>query len=297
MTYYYKQGGPMYANLGWLGPAASGFAAWRQARETNRANQANLAAQQAAYNQAQKERAPVVEGAQDILSNTENFAPFVEGGRNIANQALTNAQSYGQNVSPYQEAGLEGVEAHRRLAGQQTPEATLGLAGKFFNPYTQATYDLGATDIADKATQQRKALAAQAAQGGTSQSAGAARRLAFAQAARDRELGRLGTEVGSRAFDRALQEARLTQQGQRASAQDLVNLGTTGLNQAVTSQNLGQAASQFGIQAPFLPFQQYGQTIGSVSGIPTPPTQQVRSSPVGAALGAGTQAYYNQRQG
>ena len=298
MTYYYNTGkAPMYANWGnWIAPIASGIAGWRQAREANRANEANLALQQRAYEQAQAERAPAVEGASALLEQPAAFQPFVEGGRQTALDAINTARQYG-DATPYREAGLEGVEATRRLAGQQTPEATLGLAGKFFNPYTQATYDLGATDITDKATQQRKALAAQAAQGGTSQSAGAARRLAFAQAARDRELGRLGTEVGGRAFDRALQEARLTQQGQRASAADLVNLGTTGLNLAGSAATLGQAGTQAGIQAPFLPFQEYGRTIGSVGSAPTPYTVQPRTSPLGAAVGAGLSAYnlYNQQ--
>lgn len=255
MTYYYQIGSPLVSGL-----LSAGAGFLQRNRQNQALNEQNRLAREV-YERDKAIQQPIVEGAGNLIRTPSNFAPFVEGTRNISNQAQQTAAGYGSNVTPYQEAGLEGVGGLRNLARTSTPTETLATAGQFFNPFAEASYRLGADEINRQAEKRAKQLAIASSRNLTPLSSQAARAQAFNQQAQDRELANLGVNVGGRAFSDALNQARLQQQQQRGLAQDLVGLGTTGLSQAVTAQQLGQSAGQAGVQSPFLPFQTYGRTV------------------------------------
>lgn len=277
MTVHYNQLGSIIPGL------LSGFAGYNQARNQNRAIGEQNALAREVYERDKAIQQPIVEGAGNLIRSPGNFSPFVESSRNIANQAQQTASGYGANVTPYQEAGLEGVGALRNLGRTATAQNLLSEAGNFFNPYAEARFRLGADEINRQAEKKAKELAIASSRNLTPLSSQAARQQAFNTQLRDRNLANLGTQIGGQAYDAALNQARQLRQDQTGLAQNLVGLGTTGLNQAVTAQQLGQSAGQSGIQAPFLPFQTYGRTV-SGTGLSAPSINPL-GSPFGAGVG------------
>ena len=286
------------ANASWAVPTAiAGISAWgagRQAREDNRTNAENLEAQQRAYEYAQLKERPSVEGAAHLINyygtDQDPFSPFV--GRTAAGSEIAQnlGGSYLSNVLPYQQAGLRGVQGVQGLADTSSAQDTLGLAQQYANPFLQQTYDRGVQSINTQTGDQVRQDAIASASRGDALSGQAARLAGAREGARAGAIGNLATQTGSQAFDQGLDRARQQQQYQLGLANALTGLGGTGLNQAVTGQNLLSTAGQTGISSAFQPFSAYNAAVPGLGGLPGVPQVSPYQSPwatgAGAFLGA-----------
>lgn len=283
------------ANANWLAPV--GFGIWNtltgknQARRENETNEANFDAQQRAYDYAlSKEELPVA-GARELLSYygsaDDPFSPFV--GRTATGSGIAQnvGGSYLSNVLPYQQAGLRGVQGVQGLADTSSAQDTLALANEYANPFLQQTYDRGVQSINTQTGDQARQDAIASASRGSALSGQAARLAGAREGARSGAIGNLATQVGSQAFNQGIDRARQQQQYQLGLANQLTGLGSTGLNQAVTGQNLLSTAGQTGINSAFAPFTAYNAAVPGLGGVPQVPQAQPYQSPWATGLGAG----------
>ena len=67
--------------------------------------------------------------------------------------------------------------------------------------------------------------------------------------------------MGQTAYDKALSEAKAQRQYQLGLAGTLSNVGRSGVGQAQSAYNLASQAGKSAIDAPFLPFNTYGNTV------------------------------------
>ena len=286
------------SNASWLVPTGLGiFSALsgsRQARDANAANRANFDAEQRAYDYALAKEELPVEGARELLSYygsaDDPFSPFV--GRTAAGSEIAQniGGSYLSNVLPYQQAGLRGVQGVQGLADTSSAQDTLGLAQQYANPFLQQTYVRGVQSINTQTGDQVRQDAIASASRGDALSGQAARLAGAREGARAGAIGNLATQTGSQAFDQGLDRARQQQQYQLGLANALTGLGGTGLNQAVTGQNLLSTAGQTGISSAFQPFSAYNAAVPGLGGLPGVPQVSPYQSPwatgAGAFLGA-----------
>ena len=268
----------------------AGWAGARQARETNRANTANLEAEQRAYEYAQAKEQPSVEGAAHLIdlygTDQDPFSPFV--GRTAAGSEIAQniGGSYLSNTLPYQQAGLRGVQGVQGLADTASAQDTLALAGQYANPFLQQTYDRGVQSINTQTGDQARQDAIGSASRGSALSGQAARLAGAREGARAGAIGNLAAQTGSQAFNQGLDRARQQQQYQLGLANQLTGLGSTGLNQAVTGQNLLSTAGQTGINSAFAPFNAYNAAVPGLGGVPSVPQVQPYQSPWATGTGA-----------
>ena len=282
------------ANLNWLAPTTAGiFSALsgsRQARDANEANRANFDAEQRAYDYASAKEELPVEGARELLSyygsDQDPFSPFV--GRTAAGSDVAQniGGSYLSNVLPYQQAGLRGVQGVQGLADTSSAQDTLALANEYANPFLQQTYDRGVQSINTQTGDQARQDAIASASRGSALSGQAARLAGAREGARAGAIGNLATQTGSQAFNQGIDRARQQQQYQLGLANNLTGLGSTGLNQAVTGQNLLSTAGQTGISSAFAPFNAYNAAVPGLGGVPSVPQVQPYQSPWATGTGA-----------
>ena len=267
-------------------PLASAFLGYRgaQSQANQQAAQNRLLQQNYAWQKAKE--TPGVTGAQNALQS--NFQPFVDLQGRTAVGSGNVAQQYLANVPHYQQAGLQGLgQLQANLA--TTPDQQIALGQRFADPYASAQYNLLARDANERAGQDARRSAIQQGRFGALSSQ-AARAQGEIERQRTRELGDIATRVGSDAF-RYGQDAGnryLSQQAQLG--QNLLAAGTSGLSQAQQASQLGTGAAQAGIQAPFLPFQQYGQTVSAQPSASVPQFGTV-TDPFSTGAGLGLQAY------
>ncbi len=299
--------------VAWLGPAIAGVTGYlgAQSQANQQKKQNELLAQQ--YEWDKSKEVPGVAGAQAALSGgyyidpttgqqvaegTEGaqfqsqFQPFVDlagqqavGGANIAQQYLA-------NVPSYQAAGLKGLQGYEKLAGL-TPEQQFQQQQLYAQNYGKGAYDLAATDINRDAATQDRNLARQQGRFGALSSQKARGQAYIDQARTDALL-----KAAERAQDVGYQRQQADLQRQQGLAGALTSAGTSGLAQAQQASQLGAGAIQQGIQAPFQPFQQYGQTVSAQPTAQAPTFGQV-NDPFSTGVGLGLQAWntFNPQQG
>ena len=290
-------------------PLITGFLGYKGAQSQAQQQQAQNKLLQDQFDYQKQVAAPVITGAQDQLSAgrwvdaqgnpvaqgspgaqwQSQFQPFVNAAGQQAIAGSNIAQQYLANAPAYQQAGLQGLGLTQQLAGF-TPFQQQQLAKQYENPYTQAQYKYAAQDIQDQADRLRREQSIKDAGRLTPLSSQAARATGQIEASRAKSLGELGAQLGSQAYqygqDRADRElGRLT-----GLAGTLGAFGTSGLAQAQQAQQLGSGAQQYGIQAPFLPFQQYASTVGAAPQVQTPQFGTV-TDPFTTGAGLGLQAY------
>ena len=305
-------------------PAITGFLGYKGQQDANRQTAAQNALLERQYEWQRDKETPGVVGAQDALSGgfyvdaagnpisqddyealTEaqranytwsgQFEPFTQaaGQQSVAGSNI--AQQYLGNIPHYQQAGLQGLGGIQSLYGL-TPEDQLAVAERFQTPYAEEQYRFAADDIERNADEQRRAAAAQAARRGASFSGQAARTVGQIESQRERQLGQLGADLGAQAYNQAQQQAAnyLTRQGQLA--QNLQAAGTSGLSQAQQASQLGQGSQRFGIQAPFLPYQTYGQTVSAQPAAQVP-NFGTQADPFATGAGLALQTYTTLNKG
>ena len=105
------------------------------------------------------------------------------------------------------------------------------------------------------------------------------------------------TRIGADAYKYGQQQGQAFLANQQGLAGNLLAAGTSGLSQAQQASQLGQGSQQYGVQAPFLPFQQYGQTVSAQPTAQVPQFGQTKD-PFATGAGLGVQAYslFNQSQ-
>ena len=291
-------------------PVIGGFLGYKGQQDVNAQTAAQNALLRDQYEQQKLERAPIVTGAQDQLQGgrwidpatgqavaqgtpgaqwQSQFQPFVDAagqqsvaGSNIAGQYLA-------NVPHYQQAGLQGLGLTQQLAGF-TPFQQQQLAKQYEDPYTEAQYRYGAQDIQDQADNLRRQQAIRDAGRLTSLSSQAARATGQIEASRARSLGELGARLGSEAYRYGQGRAQQELARQTGLAGTLSAYGATGLSQAQQASQLGSGAQRFGVQAPFLPFQAYGQTLGQAPSVNVPQFGTTKD-PFATGAGLALQSY------
>ena len=272
-----------------IGPALSAFGAYSQSRAANKAADANAAFQQQQFDYQKDLQAPVVEGAKQIISDPSQFAPFARGIQRSAVDAGIAAEGFAKQARDQGRLGQRGIRGFNELANRASTADLLSSTADFQSPYQEALFRQGADAINARSDLDARNQAVANASGGSSLSGQAARRAAAVEGARASELGKLGTQVGQTAFDKALAEAKAQRQYQLGLAGTLQNVGSTGLNQAQQAYNLTSQAGKSAIDAPFLPFNAYGST---VSGYSLPDRQvKVQQNPVLTGVGAGLTSY------
>lgn len=293
--------------IGTLGAAYFGYKGAQSQAQQQAAQNALLKEQ---YEQQKLERAPIVTGAKDQLSagrwidpktgqpveeGTEGavwqsqFQPFVDAAGQQAVAGSNIAQQYLANTPQYQQAGLQGLGLTQQLAGF-TPFQQQQLARQYSDPYTQAQYQYGSDAINRQADTIRREQAIKDAGRLAPLSSQAARATGQIEASRARSLGELGAQLGSESYRYGQQAAQNELARQTGLAGTLGAYGTSGLAQAQQAQQLGSGAQRYGIQAPFLPFQQYATTLGQAPQVNAPNYGTV-TDPFSTAAGLGLQAY------
>ena len=281
---------PAIAGIGSaLAGSSAASSSARAAGDTNALNR------QALEWEINKQR-PTVEGSSRLIDrygqdDDQIFNPFVSRAGRGAGVAADVGSSYISNTQPYQEAGLQGVNAFRNLANTGGASNALSLASQFYNPFAEASYNLGADEINRQTERQRRENAIASTAGGSALSGQAARNNAFLEQGRNRELGRLGTQIGSQAFTQSLDEARRQRASDASLAGSLTGLGGTGLQQATGGFNLLSNAANLGITTPFAPYNAFNNAV-SLGGLPSYQVQAQPSS-LGAGIGAGIQGLTN----
>ena len=286
-------------------PLISGFLGYKAQQDKNKQIQANNALLKEQYEWQKSKEVPGVTGAQDALSagywvdpatgqpvaeGTEGaqwqsqFQPFINAAGQNAIAGTNIAQQYLANVPSYQQAGLQGLAGYQHLASL-SPADQKALADRYSEDYGQSAYDIAATDINRQADANSRNLARdQGRFGALSSQKGRAN--AYIDQARTDALLKAGERARQVGYDRSQAEL-LRQQG---LAGTLSAFGTSGLSQAQQASQLGQGSYKAGINAPFLPFQVYGQT---VSAQPTAqaPTYGFTQDPFATGAGLGLQAW------
>ena len=291
-------------------PLISGFLGYKSQRDANRATEAQNALLREQYEQQRRERAPVVAGAthqlsagryldpntgEEVPEGTEGavfqsqFQPFVNAAGQSAVASGNIAQQYQANVPYYQQAGLTGLGGLLSSYGV-TPEQQRALGSGYENPYAQAQFRYGADEINRQADRQERERAIQSQGRLASLSSQAARRSGQIEAQRARELGRLGADIGARSYEYGQQQGQQFLQNQQNLSNQLLGAGASGLSQAQQAAQLGSGAIKQGVQAPFLPFQTYAQTLGQAPSVQTP-TYGTQADPFATGAGLGLQAY------
>ena len=162
-----------------------------------------------------------------------------------------------------------------------TPEQQEELANYYFEKYGQGAYDLASKDINRDSTATDRNLARQQGRFGALSSQ-KARKDAYNKQARDDLLLKAAMDAREVGYNKA--QSELQRKTQLASA--LTSQGTSGLAQAQQAAQLGQGAVNLGVSAPFLPYQQYGQTVSSAPGANAPTFGTLKDpNAVGAGLG------------
>ena len=301
---------PQYHFLGTIAPIIGGFLGYRGAKSQADQQAAQNALLQQQYEWQKSKETPGVTGAQnqlgagryidpnsgeEVAEGTEGavwqsqFQPFVDaaGQQSVAGSNI--AAQYLANTPHYQQAGLQGLGTTQALLGT-TPYQQQQLGQQFANPYAQAQYGLLAQDINrqfDRANRERAARSGGRLDALSSQQARLQGQL---EKQRQEGLLRAATDIGSRSYAYGQDAANRYLANQAQLAQQLQSAGVSGLSQAQQASQLGQGAQQYGIQAPFLPFQQYGQTVSAQ------PTAQVPNfgtvtDPLSTGVGLGLQTY------
>ena len=283
--------------MSWLpivGGLASAWSGYQGAKNQAQAIDATNALEQKRFEYEQAKQQPIVEGAGKLIdyygSDTDPFSPFVERTAQAAQTAQDVGGSYLSNTLPYQQAGARGVEGIQSLADTASIADHLGQGEAYSNPFLQATLDQGIRDIDIASDRQRRNQAIDSANRGTALSGQAARLAGQIEGERSKQIGDLSTRLRAQAFDTGLDRASQNRAYQQGLGTSLTGLGGTGLQQAVSAQNLASGAGTAGIQAPFQPLNQYGGTLGYAPGIQAPQVQAAPSA-LGAGLGAGLTAW------
>lgn len=300
-----------------LGSALLGYKAQKDANSQTEAQNALLTQQ---YEWDKSKEVPGVTGAQDTLSGghyigadgqpidqasydaldpeakkaykfQSQFQPFVDAAGQNAVAGSNIAQQYLGGVPNFQEAGQQGLLGYQNLAGL-TYDQQKTSADKYAQDYGQGAYDIAAKDINRGAVEDDRNLARQQGRFGALSSQ-KARGQAYIDQGRTDALLQAGERARQVGYDRSQAEL----QRQQGLAGSLTSAGTSGLSQASSASALGQGSTTAGINAPFQPYQQYGQT---VSAQPTSqvPTYGQTQDPFATGAGLGIQAWNSfQNQG
>ena len=290
--------------LGTIAPIVSGFLGYQgaKAQADQQKKQNELLAQQ--YEWQKSKEVPGVTGAQQALQGgywvdaagnqvpegTEGatwqsqFQPFVDAAGQSAVAGSNIGQQYLANVPVYQQAGLEGLQAYRNLAGL-TPSQQYDDLQRYAQAAGQGAYDIAAKDIERDAVTKDRNLARQQGRFGALSSQKARGQAYIDQARTDALL-----KAAERAQQTGYQRQQAELQRQQGLAGALTGAGTSGLAQAQQASQLGQAATTAGIQAPFQPFQQYGQTVSAQPTASVPQFGTV-TDPFSTGIGLGLQTW------
>ena len=294
-----------YANLGALVGLGSAFLGYQGQQDQNKQIEAQNALLKEKYEWDKSKEVPGVTGAQSALAaghwinpNTgqpvaegtagaqwqSQFQPFLDAAGQSAVAGSNISQQYLANVPQFQQAGLQGLQGYQTLAGY-TPAQQQQLASQYTQDYGKSAYDLAAKDINREADVKDWNLARQQGRFGALSSQ-KARGQAYIDQARTDALLKAAERAQDVGYERSQAEL-LRQQG---LAGNLTAAGTSGLSQAQTASQLGQGAVDAGIQTPFKPFQQYGQTI-SAQPTATVPQYGQTADPFATGAGLGLQAW------
>ena len=283
--------GSVFPGFGGSGSGyGGGYGSYLQGAENLRKQQeAQLKAQKDEFEYQKAVRAPGIAGAQAALKaghwvdaegnvvpeGTEGanfvsqFQPFVDQSRANALGAQKVASNYLNQAPEFQQAGLTGLRTMGALAAF-SPFQQQQLQDQLAQGDIQAQYNMAARDINRSADAQARDAALQR---GTFGALGtqAARQVAAAEEARTKALSDAAVKARTEAYNRG--QAELQRQAQLAGS--LYQAGGTGLSAAQQAATLGSGAIQQGVQAPFLPFQQYGLTTGQQQNVSVPTFQRV----------------------
>ena len=130
-----------------IGPALSAFGAYSQSRAANNAADANNAFQQQQFDYQKDLQAPVVEGAKQIISNPQQFAPFTRGIQRSAVDAGRAAEGFAQQGLQQGQTGQRGLRGYNQLADRASTADLLASAQHFQSPYQDALFRRGADAI------------------------------------------------------------------------------------------------------------------------------------------------------
>ena len=278
--------------------ALTGFLGYKGAKKQADAIAAQNAILKEQYEWEKSKEVPGVSGAKDVIANASQFQPFVDaaGQQGIAGANI--AQQYLGNVPVYQQAGQAGVQDYLGLSGwRQNPDGTLSKTNQYdahrrlANQYADDHWRGQEQVVRDEANRQAQekdwGLARQQGRFGALSSQ-KARGQAYINQAREQAL----MDARAKSQDVGYQRVQSELQRQQGLAGNLAALGSTGLSQAQQASQLGSGAINQAIQAPFQPFQQYGQT---VSAQPTahynPNSYGTASDPLATGVGLGLQAW------
>ena len=254
---------------------------WQKSKEVPGVTGAQQALQSGYWVDAQGNQVP--EGTEGATWQSQ-FQPFVDAAGQTAVAGSNIGQQYLANVPAYQQAGLEGLQAYRNLAGF-TPAQQQEDLQRYATAAGQGAYNIAAQDINRDAVTQDRNLARQQGRFGALSSQ-KARGQAYIDQARTDALLKAAERAQQTGYER--QQAELQRQQGLAGA--LTGAGTSGLAQAQQASQLGQGAAQAGIQAPFQPFQQYGQTVSAQPTASVPQFGTV-TDPFSTGIGLGLQSW------
>lgn len=299
-------------SLGALAGLGTAFLGYKGQKDANKQTAANNALLKEQYEWDKSKEVPGVAGAQNALQGQHwvdaqgnqvpegtpgatvqsQFQPFIDAAGQTAVAGSNIAQQYLSNVPQYQQAGLQGLQGYQNLAGL-SPSDHAAATNQYAQQYGQGAYDIAAKDINRGADQQGRDNA---------RSQGRFGALSSQKARGDAYIDQARTDSLLKAAERAQQTGYDRHQGELLRQQQLAgNLsaaGTSGLSQANSASQLGQAAATSGINAPFQPFQAYGQTIGAQqSAVATPYAQTQDPFATGAGLGIQAWNTFNKQGG
>ena len=289
----------------WIGPAIAGVAGYlgAQSQANQQKAQNEILAQQHEWEKSKE--VPGVVGAQNVLSGgywidptskqqvaegTEGavwqsqFQPFINQAGQSAIAGGNIAQQYLANVPSYQQAGQQGLAGYQALAGY-TPAQQKALADQYAADFGQGAYDIAAKDINQDAQEQDWNLARQQGRFGALSSQ-KARGQAYIDQGRTDALLKAAERAQQVGYDRSQAEL----QRQQGLAGALTSAGTSGLSQAQQASQLASGSATQGIQTPFQPFQQYGQTVSAQPTAQAPQFGTV-NDPFATGVGLGLQAW------
>ena len=192
------------------------------------------------------------------------FQPFQDANVAAAAAAGNIAADYMGDTGAFHTLGNKGLLAYDNL-GNMTYEDQKALADRYAADYGQGAYDIAAKDINREAQAEAFANARRQGRFGALSSQ-KARQGAYTEQAREDNLLRAAERARQTGFDRAQNEIKRQQE----LAGTFVDLGGTGLTRAASAADLASGAIQQGVSSPFLPFQEYGKTVGSVTPAQTP---------------------------
>ena len=257
---------------------------WQKSKEVPGVTGAQQALQGGYWLDAQGNQVP--EGTEGATWQSQ-FQPFIDAASQSAVAGSNIGQQYLSNVPQYQQAGLEGLQAYRNLAGF-TPAQQHEDLQRYATAAGQGAYNIAAKDINRDALNKDRNLARQQGRFGALSSQ-KARGQAYIDQARTDALLKAGERAQQVGYDRAQEDY----QKRLGLAGTFQTLGSTGLAQAQEGTQLSTAGAQTGIQAPFQPFNQYSQAVGAAPAVQQPTYGKV-IDPYTTGLGLGLQAWGNQ---